>query len=131
MILAPSTSAEDQATCFFFGNYVSGTEMLNTCGNYQYMSTIYANEPVGVPLRQAITAIGLAGLSNFWSAPNIMAKANSAYCSALRLVNSGLSNIEEAKSDQTLVAIILLGLYEVHLFLENKVFLLETDNSLR
>lgn len=105
--------------------------MLNTCGNYQYMSTIYANEPVGVPLRQAITAIGLAGLSNFWSAPNIMAKANSAYCSALRLVNSGLSNIEEAKSDQTLVAIILLGLYEVHLFLENKVFLLETDNSLR
>ncbi|KAF4620230.1 hypothetical protein G7Y89_g14589 [Cudoniella acicularis] len=114
MILAPSTSVEDQATCFFFGNYISGTEMLNTCGNYQYVYAIYANQTVGIPLRQAVTAIGLAGLANFWSAPNIMAKANGAYCSALRLVNSGLGNIEEAKSDQALVAIILLGLYEIN-----------------
>jgi hypothetical protein len=113
MILAPTTSAEDQATCFFFGNYVSGTELVNTFGNYQYLSTIYADQPVGLPLRESITAIGLAGLANFWRAPSIMTKANIAYCSALRLVNAGLGNIEEAKSDQTLVAIMMLGLYEV------------------
>lgn len=113
MLLAPSTSIEDQAACFFFGNYVSGSEMLNTCGNYQYMSTVYTNQSVGLPLRHGVTAIGLAGLAKFWSAPNIMSKANTAYCSALKLVNSGLGNMEEAKSDQTLIAIILLGLYEV------------------
>jgi hypothetical protein len=113
MILASSTSVEDQATCFFFGNYVSGADMLNTCGNYQYLSSIYTNQTIGISLRQAVSAVGLAGLANFWRAPNIMAKAKSAYCSALRLVNSRLGNIEEAKSDQTLVAIILLGLYEV------------------
>jgi hypothetical protein len=113
MILAPSTSAEDQATCFFFGNYVLGMDVLNTCGNFQYLSIIYANQPVGAPLRQAVSAIGLAGLSNFWNAPNIMSQANRAYCSALRLVNSGLCNVEEAKTDQTLVAIILLSCYEV------------------
>jgi hypothetical protein len=113
MVLAPSTSAEDQATCFFFGNYVSGMGILDTCGNYQYLSSIYAEQPVGIPLRQAVAAVGLAGLANFWNAPNILSKANTAYCSALRLVNSGLGNIEEAKKDQTLVAIILLGLYEV------------------
>jgi hypothetical protein len=87
--------------------------MIDTCGNYQYLSTIYAEQTVGIPLRQAVTAVGLAGLANFWNAPNILPKANNAYCSALRLVNSGLGNIEEAKSDQTLVAIILLGLYDV------------------
>jgi hypothetical protein len=113
MILAPSTSAEDQATCFFFGNYVLGTEMLNTCGNFQYLSAICARQSVGVPLRQAVSAIGLAGLSNFWQAPIIMTQARRAYCSALRLVNSGLCNVEEAKSDQTLVAIIMLSCYEV------------------
>lgn len=113
MILVPSTSAEDQALCFFFGNYVTGSNMLNTCGNYQYLSAIYANQPVGRPLRQAVAAVGLAGLANFWNAPNIMAKANNAYCSALQLVNSGLTNIEEAKSDQSLASILLLGLYEV------------------
>lgn len=87
--------------------------MLNTIGNYQYLSTIYASQPVGIPLRQAVAAIGLAGLANFWKAPSIMVQANNAYCSALRLINLGLSNIEEAKSDQTVVAIMLLGLYEV------------------
>jgi hypothetical protein len=99
MILAPSTSAEDQATCFFFGNYVLGTEMLNTCSNFQYLFAIYANRPVGAPLRQAVSAIGLAGLSNFWKAPIIMIQARRAYCSVLRLVNSGFCNVEEAKSD--------------------------------
>jgi hypothetical protein len=87
--------------------------MRNTCGNYQYLSTIYVDQRVGIPLRQAIAAIGLAGLANFWKAPSIMAQANNAYCTALRLVNMGLGNIEEAKSDQTVVAIMLLGLYEV------------------
>lgn len=87
--------------------------MRNTCGNYQYLSTIYADQPVGFPLRQAVTALGLAGLSNFWKAPHIMAQANKAYCTALRLVNVSLGNIEEAKSDQTVVSIMLLALYEV------------------
>jgi hypothetical protein len=87
--------------------------MRNTCGNYQYLSTIYANQPVGMPLRQVVAAIGLAGLATFWKAPNIMAQANNAYLTALRLVNTSLGNIEEAKSDQTVVSIMLLGLYEV------------------
>jgi hypothetical protein len=46
MIQAPSTSAEDQALCFFFGNYVSGSDMLNTCGNYQLFVS-YLCEPTG------------------------------------------------------------------------------------
>ena len=87
--------------------------MRNTCGNYQYLSTIYVNQLVGMPLRQVVAAIGLAGLANFWKAPNIMAQANNAYLTALRLVNASLGNIEEAKSDQTVVTIMLLGLYEV------------------
>ena len=87
--------------------------MRNTFGNYQYLSTIYSDQPVGTPLRQAIAAIGLAGLSNFWKAPNIMAQANKAYATALQMVNVSLGDIEEAKSDQTVVTIMLLGLYEV------------------
>jgi len=118
MLITPSTSAEDQATSFFFGNYIAGTELLNTFGNYQYLSTIYAHGPIGQPLRRCVAAVGLAGLANFWKAPNIMVKAHSAYQSVLRLINAGLGDLEEAKSDQTLVSIILLGLYEVytHLF---------------
>jgi hypothetical protein len=42
-----------------------------------------------------------------------MTQARRIYCSALRLVNSGLCNVEKAKSDQTLVAIIMLSCYDV------------------
>ncbi|PMD43914.1 hypothetical protein L207DRAFT_552359 [Hyaloscypha variabilis F] len=108
----PGISAEDQATTFFFGNYVSSRNMLNTCGNYQYLPTIYSNQPVGTALRQVIAAIGLAGLANFWKAPNIMAQANRAYSIALQTVNVSLGKIEEAKSDQTVVTIMLLAQYE-------------------
>lgn len=87
--------------------------MLNTCGNYQYLPTIYSNQPVGTALRQVIAAIGLAGLSNFWKAPNIMAQANRAYSIALQTVNVSLGKIEEAKLDQTVVTIMLLAQYEV------------------
>ncbi len=87
--------------------------MRNTCGNYQYLSTIYANQPVGIPLRQAVAAVSLAGLASFWKAPSIMTQANNVYCTALRLINTSLGNIEEAKSDQSVVAIMLLSLYEV------------------
>jgi len=87
--------------------------MQNKCGNYQYLPTIYSDQPIGTPLRQAIAALGLAGLSNFWKAPHIMAQANKAYAMALQTVNVSLGNIEEAKSDQTVVTIMLLGLYEV------------------
>lgn len=113
MILAPRTSAEDQATCFFFGNYGSSTDMLNTCGNFQYLPEICMTQQVGFPLRQAIAAVGYAGLANFWSASTIMAKANSAYCAALKSVNAALRSSEEAKSDQILATILLLGLWEV------------------
>jgi hypothetical protein len=87
--------------------------MLNTCGNYQYLPTIYSNQPVGTALRQVIAAIGLAGLSNFWKAPNIMAQANRAYSIALQTVNVSLGKIEDAKLDQTVVTIMLLAQYEV------------------
>ena len=113
LILAPGTSAEDQATTFFFGNYVLGTELLNTCGNYQYLSTLHASEQFGPGLRQCVVAVGLAGLANFWKASNIMARSRRTYSSALRFVNTCLGDREEAKSDQTLAAIMLLGLYEV------------------
>lgn len=113
MILAPRTSAVDQATCFFFDNYGSSADMLDTCGNFQYLPEIFMTQQIGFPLQQAIAAVGFAGLANFWSASTIMAKANSTYCVALKSVNAALRCPEEAKSDQILATILLLGLWEV------------------
>jgi hypothetical protein len=106
------TSADDQASCFFFRNYVLEEHRYNN-GNFQYLSDIYGCQQIGTGLADCVTALGMAGLANFWKSPNIMVNANMKYNSALRQISSRLRDIEQAKSDQTLVTVMLLGLYEV------------------
>ena len=106
------TPGEDQATCFFFRNYVLGDYKYGG-GDFQYLPDIYANEEVGLAVSQCIVSLGMVGLSHFWGASHILSQAQAKYNSTLRLVSSLLRNIEDAKSDQTLIAVMLLGLYEV------------------
>jgi hypothetical protein len=105
-------SAEEQATCFFFKNYILDEHKFHN-GNFQYLFDMYHREEIGDALAESVISLGMVGIANFWKAPNVMVNANMKYTSALRLVNSRLRNVEEAKSDQTLVAVMLLGLYEV------------------
>ena len=106
------SSAEEQATCFFWRNYVLEEHKFHN-GNLQYLSDLYTREGFGESLSETVACLGLVGLSNFWKASNIMRSAQAKYNIALRLVSSRLRDMEEAKADQTLVAVMLLGLYEV------------------
>jgi hypothetical protein len=107
------SSADEQATCFFFRNYVLADDKFHN-GNFQYLQNIYATETIGDALAESVASLGMVGLSNFWKASSIMVNANIKYNSALKLVSSRLRNFEEGKSDQTLVSVMLLGLFEVH-----------------
>lgn len=106
-----STSSAEQATCYFFRNYV--LEDKSTSGSFQYLHDIYGNELIGSALADSIESLGMVGLANFWKTSDFQFHANRKYNSALRLVSSRLRNDEEARADQTLVAVLLLGLYEV------------------
>ena len=110
--LSLSNSAEDQATCFFFQNYVlGGNDMAK--GNLDYLSELYGSEEIGSGLADSVAALGMVGLANFWKAPSIMSNAAFKYNSAMRTISSQLRDVEEAKSDQNMVSILLMGLYEV------------------
>jgi hypothetical protein len=106
------TPTEDQATCFFFRNYVLGDYKYGS-SDFQYLHEIYANEEVGPALSQCIVSLGMVGLSHFWGAADFLSVAQAKYNSVLRVVSSLLRNIEDAKADQTLIVVMLLGLYEV------------------
>jgi len=99
--LTPSlgTSAEEQATCFFFRNYVLGEDKFHN-SNFQYLSDLYGCRDVGEALTETVICVGLAGMANFWKASNITRSAKSRYASALRLISSRLGSIQEAKADQ-------------------------------
>jgi hypothetical protein len=106
------TSPEDQATCFFFQNYVLGGQDMSK-GSLDYLSDLYSSEEIGSGLADSVASLGMVGLANFWKAPNIMSNAAIKYNSAMRSISSQLRDVEQAKSDQTLVSILLMGLYEV------------------
>lgn len=108
-----STSPAEQATCYFFRNYV--LEDKSTSGSFQYLRDIYGSEIIGPALLDSIESLGMVGLANLWRSPDLQFHAHRKYNSALKLVSSRLRNEEEARADQTLVAVMLLGLYEVDL----------------
>ena len=108
-----SESIETQATCFFFRNYV-WEDSQSSKGFFDYLPRIFGrNETMGSALTDAIMSLGMVGLSNTKHASEIMIPATEKYHSALRATNSALRDVEQAKADQTLITVMLLGLYEV------------------
>ena len=105
-------SLEEQAKCFFFQNYV-----LEDCrasrGHFDYLPGIYMNLKVQRFLEDAVVALGLAGLANLTKGAKVMLKANIRYTAAVRAVSSALGEVEQVTADQTLIAVMLLSLYEV------------------
>jgi hypothetical protein len=115
-----STPVEEQATCFFFQNYV----LDDFKGYYSYVPRIYSALPAGSALADAITSLGMAGIANSKKDTKLMINANFKYTSALHTINAALRDPEEVKTDQTLVAVMLLGLFEVCNFMFNITFII-------
>ncbi|GMG48406.1 unnamed protein product [Aspergillus oryzae var. brunneus] len=62
---------------------------------------------------QSLVAVGLAGLSNIKKSTELMTKATGEYTQALHLINCTLKDGTQCKSDATLAATMLLGMFEV------------------
>ena len=110
---ALSVPIESQAMCYFFQNYVSEGSQPSK-GYFNYLSSIFSsNNEVGSSLVDAVVSLGMVGLSNTKHASQIMIPAKERYNLALQATNSALGHEEDAKADQTLITVMLLGLYEV------------------
>lgn len=64
-------------------------------------------------ISSAVDAVGLAGLANVSSAPQLSADAKHAYEHAEKKLTAMLENPITRLADETLVTIILLSLYQV------------------
>ena len=107
-----SVPLEDQATYFFFYNFVSqDPASLQTYSHV--MPTVYKQSSSFNALPNIIEAIGLAGVSNIRQAPQLMAAASIKYARALRAITASIQDSKEASTDQTLITVMLLGLFEV------------------
>jgi hypothetical protein len=103
------TPVDEQATCYFFQNYF----LEDFKGFYSCLPCVYNARPIGSALGEIIISLGMAGMSDFKKDAKLMIDANIKYMSALHNISAALRDKEEAKTDQILTSVMLLGLYEV------------------
>lgn len=104
-------SIEDQAMGFFISNHVSQPTLVPR-GQYEWVLEALSQPGCEEVLQNSVNAASLAGLANSTKNPHIMAKAQKAYGSALRMTNNALRIKDTAIKDSTLISVIMLGLYE-------------------
>ena len=66
-----------------------------------------------IQLSASIHAASLASFSNEFNSGDVLRQSREQYGRALRLTNSALGSPKEATKDSTLIAVMLLGLYEI------------------
>ncbi|KUJ15381.1 uncharacterized protein LY89DRAFT_111541 [Mollisia scopiformis] len=107
--LAPSL--EDRATGFFVANYVLGMSGPSR-GHLDYIADVSRTQIMDDSLVSSMKAVGLAGFAHAEHAPSLMKNARYQYVRALKSTNAALRDPVEAKKDTTLLAIMILGIFE-------------------
>jgi Fungal specific transcription factor domain len=101
-----SQPIQDRANCFLLNSYVDGS-------HFEYLREICNMGPVDELLSTSVEAVGLASLSHETNCHDTWALASRRYVSALQLANFALQSESQSLKDSTLVAILLLGLFEI------------------
>jgi hypothetical protein len=109
-----AVTPEDQALHFFFHHYVV-QESGRTPTHPDCHGIIYKRATGPGYLANLINAVGLIGLAYMRNAPPLIHAASQPFSRALRGICAALVDPSEASSDQMLVAVMLLALYEVSL----------------
>ncbi|KAF5688650.1 hypothetical protein FDENT_4735 [Fusarium denticulatum] len=106
-----AVTPEDQALHFFFHHYVV-PESGRSPTHPDCHGIIYKRATEPGYLANLINAVGLASLAYSKNAPMLVDSARQAFSRALHSICAALVDPSEAASDQMLVAVMLLALYE-------------------
>ena len=98
---------DDRARNAFFSHYVSGFSK-----TYDVLESLYQWSAPDKPLNASVDAVSLAFLAFQSDCTQASHLSRDKYLSALPLLNKALSAPESAASDSTLLAVLLLDLYE-------------------
>ncbi|GME39747.1 hypothetical protein GTA08_BOTSDO10878 [Neofusicoccum parvum] len=106
-------SIENQATAFFFRNFVLPPQQAESArGFFDILVPYYNSTPEASPLHLATHAVSLSVLGNYPGRSQMMREAARFYGQALQRAQQALQDPTQAKSDETLLTIMLFVLYE-------------------
>lgn len=109
---------QEQGMAFFFSRYVAAAQENVGHNNYDFIYDIWkptrGNRDAQIDaVLASMTAVGLAAMSTLTCDPERLDWARQSYVTALRLTNDALMDPKEAAKDSTLLAVLILGTYEM------------------
>lgn len=107
-------SIEQQAFCYFLSNFVLMPRQ-GTVGYLDFLVPLYNADQTRSHLSSAFSAVALAALASRPNSRRLFPTALKQYDVALRSTNKALADPVQQKQDQTLAAVLLLGLFEVRI----------------
>lgn len=108
---------EQQAICAFFLDFVLLPHHPESIeGHLEHLLPLYANTSAESPLSLATSSVALAISGNSPNRRNDQQLGRTIFGKALRKTSAAIRNPTESKKDETLMAVLLLGLFEVRSF---------------
>ena len=105
---------EQQAICAFFLDFVLiPRHPDSTQGHLEHLFPLYTRTTPDSPLSLATSSVALAFSGNSPARQNDRSLGRTIFGRALRKTSAAIRNPSESKKDETLMAVLLLGLYEV------------------
>jgi hypothetical protein len=104
-------SVEERGISHFFANFVAAQNGPSR-GHFHYLHQVASDSGFDDCLKPSLVATGLAGLANISKSSQLMSHARKQYTTALRNINAALASPSDATKDSTLVAIMVLAMFE-------------------
>jgi hypothetical protein len=108
-----SPSLEQQALCFLSNYVLIPRQPYCSRGYLEYLLPLYRSSGPDCHLSLAVSAVAIASFGSRPDAKALLRHARQRYGKALCLTNAALRDPIDVKTDSTLMAVMLLGLYEV------------------
>jgi hypothetical protein len=110
-VFSITPSVEDCAMNFFFVNYIID-EQGPTRGHLNFLPTVAECDGASDCLISSIKAVGLAGFAHSAQEPSLLTSARYQYLKAIQATNEALRSPLLVKKDSTLIAIMILSIFE-------------------
>ena len=105
---------EQQAICAFFLDFVLLPHHPDSVeGHLEHLLPLYANTSADSPLSLATSSVALMISGNSPTRHNDQQLGRTIFGKALRKTSAAIRNPAESMKDETLMAVLLLGLFEV------------------
>ncbi|KAJ6005340.1 hypothetical protein N7451_003284 [Penicillium sp. IBT 35674x] len=97
---------------YFISTVITPRTSGSSRGYYDYIPHLFNKEKHSEAMLSAVSAVGLAAMSNINHVPEWLHHSQVQYANAVQLINRSLQSPKEVRQDSTLVAVSVLCLYD-------------------